>query len=107
VQDVDPDNLLLTVTGEGSKQRKLPFSFELREALFRHTREFCPTALHAATRHLAGAIRRWLIVNRIARHFFASRSPDVSGFFLKRLSRLCVMFWLGLRSVTKAWLVYG
>ena len=42
VQDVDLENLLLTVTGEGSKQRKVPFSFELRKALFRQTREFCP-----------------------------------------------------------------
>jgi integrase/recombinase XerD len=42
VQGVDLDNLRLTVTGEGSKQRKVPFSFELRKALFRHTRDSCP-----------------------------------------------------------------
>ena len=30
-EDVDFDNLLLTVTGKGNKQRKIPFSFELRE----------------------------------------------------------------------------
>jgi integrase/recombinase XerD len=36
VQDVDLDNLLLTVTGKGSKQRKVPISFELRKALARH-----------------------------------------------------------------------
>jgi integrase/recombinase XerD len=41
VQDVDLDDLLPSVTG-GSKQRKVPFYFELRKALFRHTREFCP-----------------------------------------------------------------
>jgi integrase/recombinase XerD len=33
VQDVDLDNLLLTVTGKGQKQRKVPFSFELRKQL--------------------------------------------------------------------------
>jgi integrase/recombinase XerD len=33
VQDVDLDNLLLTVTGKGQKQRKVPFSFELRKHL--------------------------------------------------------------------------
>jgi len=33
--DVDFDNLLLTVTGKGNKQRKIPFSFELRKLLYR------------------------------------------------------------------------
>lgn len=33
VQDVDLDNLLLTVMGKGQKQRKVPFSFELRKHL--------------------------------------------------------------------------
>ena len=33
--DVDFDNLLVTVSGKGSKQRKIPFSFELRKRLFR------------------------------------------------------------------------
>ena len=42
VNDVDFDNLLLLLDGKGRKQRKVPFSFELRKALFRHTREFCP-----------------------------------------------------------------
>jgi integrase/recombinase XerD len=42
VSDIDSDNLLVTLEGKGRKQRKVPFSFELRKALFRHTREFCP-----------------------------------------------------------------
>jgi integrase/recombinase XerD len=33
VQDVDLENLLLTVNGKGQKQRKVPFSFELRKHL--------------------------------------------------------------------------
>jgi integrase/recombinase XerD len=42
VRDCDLDNLLVTLTGKGDKQRKVPFSFELRKALFRYTQEFCP-----------------------------------------------------------------
>lgn len=42
VADVDLANLLVTLTGKGDKQRKVPFSFELRKAVFRHTRDFCP-----------------------------------------------------------------
>lgn len=42
IADCDLDNLLMTLNGKGQKQRKVPFSFELRKALFRHTREFCP-----------------------------------------------------------------
>lgn len=36
VEDVDLDNLLLTVTGKGRKDRKVPFSFELRKRLCKH-----------------------------------------------------------------------
>ena len=35
--DFDFDNLLLLVTGKGRKQRKVPFSIELRKLLFRFT----------------------------------------------------------------------
>src|SRR5262245_5194138 len=35
VRDVDFDNLLLTVFGKGRKERRIPFSFELRKTLFR------------------------------------------------------------------------
>lgn len=34
-QDVDFDNMLLTVQGKGAKQRRVPFSFELRKLLFK------------------------------------------------------------------------
>jgi site-specific recombinase XerD len=33
--DIDFDNLLLTVFGKGRKERRIPFSFELRKVLFR------------------------------------------------------------------------
>jgi integrase/recombinase XerD len=35
VRDFDFDNLLLTVTGKGRKERRVPFSTELRKVLFR------------------------------------------------------------------------
>ena len=42
VEDIDLDNLLVTLSGKGQKQRRVPFSLELRKGLFRYTREFCP-----------------------------------------------------------------
>jgi len=47
VQDVDLDNLLLTVNGKGQKQRKVPFSFELRKHLCKSLTQ----GLVFATRH--------------------------------------------------------
>jgi site-specific recombinase XerD len=40
VADLDMGNLLVTLDGKGRKQRVVPFSFELRKALFRHIRDF-------------------------------------------------------------------
>jgi integrase/recombinase XerD len=42
VSECDLDNMLMTVTGKGQRQRKVPFSFELRKHLFRYVHEFCP-----------------------------------------------------------------
>jgi integrase/recombinase XerD len=45
VSTVDYDNLLVTVFGKGRKERRIPFSFELRKALYRYERlrnERCP-----------------------------------------------------------------
>jgi integrase/recombinase XerD len=39
VADLDLDNLLVTLDGKGRKQRVVPFSFELRKALFRYIRD--------------------------------------------------------------------
>ena len=36
VSEIDFDNLLVTLDGKGRKQRVVPFSFELRKALFRY-----------------------------------------------------------------------
>jgi len=39
VREIDFDNLLVTLDGKGRKQRVVPFSFELRKALFRYITE--------------------------------------------------------------------
>jgi integrase/recombinase XerD len=49
--DCDLDNLLFTVTGKGRKQRKIPFSFELRRQLSRFLVDLHPEQLIFATRH--------------------------------------------------------
>lgn len=40
VREIDLDNMLVTLDGKGRKQRIVPFSFELRKALFRYLRDF-------------------------------------------------------------------
>jgi len=40
VSDVSMDDLLLTFTGKGRKQRRTPFSLELRKVLFKYIRDF-------------------------------------------------------------------
>lgn len=40
VGEIDFDNLLLTLDGKGGKQRMVPFSFELRRAMFRYISDF-------------------------------------------------------------------
>lgn len=42
VQDCNLDDLLLTVTGKGRKQRVIPFSIELRRTLAKFILDFCP-----------------------------------------------------------------
>ena len=39
IADIDFENLLVTLDGKGRKQRVVPFSFELRKAMFRHFKE--------------------------------------------------------------------
>jgi integrase/recombinase XerD len=40
VTEIDLDNLLVTLDGKGSKQRIVPFSFELRKTLFRFVTDY-------------------------------------------------------------------
>jgi len=40
VSEIDMDNMLVILDGKGRKQRIVPFSFELRKALFRYIKEF-------------------------------------------------------------------
>src|ERR1039457_4715352 len=42
VADVDLDNLLITLMGKGGKQRRVPFSMELRRALFSYIKDCEP-----------------------------------------------------------------
>jgi integrase/recombinase XerD len=42
VRDCNLDDLLLTVTGKGRKQRVIPFSVELRRVLAKFILDFCP-----------------------------------------------------------------
>jgi integrase len=39
VADIDFENFLLTLTGKGRKQRRVPFSLELRRTLFKWVRD--------------------------------------------------------------------
>jgi len=40
VSEIDFENLLVTLDGKGRKQRVVPFSFELRKAMFRYCKEY-------------------------------------------------------------------
>lgn len=53
VREIDLDNLLVTLDGKGRKQRVVPFSFELRKALFRYISDYSrkPDLLLLATRN--------------------------------------------------------
>ncbi len=43
VREIDFENMLATLDGKGRKQRVVPFSFELRKAMFRYCKEFSRT----------------------------------------------------------------
>jgi len=59
LRDVDFDNLLVTLDGKGRKQRVVPFSFELRRAMFRYCQES-----KAAPDHLLFASRTGTALGR-------------------------------------------
>jgi len=52
IREIDFENLLVTLDGKGRKQRVVPFSFELRKAMFRYCKETSrtPDSLLFATR---------------------------------------------------------
>jgi site-specific recombinase XerD len=75
VQDCDSENLLVTLTGKGRKQRKVPFSFELRKHLFRHTREFC-LHHHSVTEDVQSDTPEDFAAGRIAYFRLAAPFPD-------------------------------
>jgi integrase/recombinase XerD len=63
VRDIDMDNLLVTLDGKGRKQRIVPFSFELRKALFRHITDWSrkPDSLLFASRNETRLGRRVML----------------------------------------------
>ncbi len=63
VREIDFDNLLLTLDGKGRKQRLVPFSFELRRAMFRYSADFQrkPDNLLLATRNETKVGRRVML----------------------------------------------
>jgi integrase/recombinase XerD len=71
VRDIDLDNLLMTLDGKGRKQRIVPFSLELRKALFRYITDFKrrPDALLLTTRNETQLGRRVMLrdVKRLCR----------------------------------------
>ena len=63
VHEIDFDNLLLTLDGKGRKQRVVPFSFELRRAMFRYIGDFYrkPDSVLLATRNETKVGRRVML----------------------------------------------
>ena len=105
--DIDFDNLLMTLHGKGSKDRKIPFSLELRKLLFRFKHEHSlvfPTRdgerwsyrnCHRDVRRLC--VRLSIVAPERLLHSFALSMlvPDVDprmggldGFFAARLERV-------------------
>lgn len=50
VEDINTDDLLLTLHGKGRKDRIVPISLEFRKAIFRYTREYDPKGWLLATK---------------------------------------------------------
>jgi len=63
VSDIDMENMLVTLDGKGRKQRIVPFSFELRKALFRYISDFKrkPDSLLLASRNETQLGRRVML----------------------------------------------
>ncbi len=63
VSEIDFDNMLLTLDGKGRKQRVVPFSFELKRALFRFIRDCArkPDALLLSSRNETRLGRRVML----------------------------------------------
>jgi integrase/recombinase XerD len=63
VSEIDFDNMLITLDGKGRKQRMVPFSFELKRALFRFVRDCArkPDALLLASKNETRLGRRVML----------------------------------------------
>lgn len=63
VREIDTDNMLVTLDGKGRKQRIVPFSLELRKALFRYISDFSrkPDSLLLASKNETSLGRRVML----------------------------------------------
>jgi integrase/recombinase XerD len=85
LREIDFDNLLLTLDGKGRKQRVVPFSFELRRAMFRYIADFQrkPDNVLLATRTETKVGRRVMlrtVKNHCERLAFQPPARTIHGF---------------------------
>jgi integrase/recombinase XerD len=110
IADIDYENLLVTLDGKGCKQRVVPFSFELRKAMFRYFKESnrAPDHLLFANSAQTKLGRRNVLRDvklRCKKLGFAppmSHSPLIPAHFRGELSqarRVCLPFAEGARAL--------
>jgi integrase/recombinase XerD len=86
VADFDMDNLLLTVNGKGRKERKVPFSIELRKVLFRFNQVRERTRVRSELMFPARDGGKWEHRNALRSYYCLLRRLNLprSGFHLLR-----------------------
>jgi integrase/recombinase XerD len=107
VRDIDFDNLLVTLDGKGRKQRVVPFSFELRRAMFAHCKDLGPDHLLFASRTHTALGRRVvlrdvkLLCIALGLRSAGANAARLPAYVCRELSsarRLCVPFAEGPRA---------
>lgn len=69
VNEVDFDNLLITVDGKGQKQRRIPFSFEMRKRLYRFMKVRETQGIRSELVFASRDDTRWLQRNALRSHY--------------------------------------
>jgi integrase/recombinase XerD len=83
VSAVDLENLLITVRGKGDKERKVPFSFELRKLLFRYLQQRERRGLRSPFLFPSLSGAKWSQRNALRSYYLLQRKaglPTKSGF---------------------------
>jgi integrase/recombinase XerD len=108
VSDINLDDLLVTLDGKGSKQRVVPFSFELRKAIHRYIADFsrkpesflfatsAETALHR--RNVLRYVKRLCLslgFNAPARTLHATRHTFATGYLRRGGNVFCLQKVMG------------